>query len=199
MLKKIIFLSTFMTVFYLSKAQSFVQNAEVGVFFGTSYYIGDLNEKHFNLTQPAIGLMYRWNLNRRFALKGSVWAGSIRGSDKTSNDSVRINRNLHFKSPLTELSGQIEFNFFEYETGMDTRIGFPNEHLAKGNRVELESPMYSTAVGLVMKGINSQIFIDQNQVLAADEDLIKEPQNSEQLSYFDKWVRSFMNFIANED
>ena len=117
MLKKIIFLSTFMIIFYLSKAQSFVQNAEVGVFFGTSYYIGDLNEKHFNLTQPAIGLMYRWNLNRRFALKGSVWTGSIRGSDKTSNDSVRINRNLHFKSPLTELSGQIEFNFFEYETG----------------------------------------------------------------------------------
>ena len=76
---------------------------------------------------------------------------------------------------------------FEYETGMD-RIGFPNEHLAKGNRVELESPMYSTAVGLVMKGINSQIFIDQNQVLATDEDeaLIKEPQNSEQLSYFDE-------------
>ena len=38
----------------------------------------------------------------------------------------------------------------------------------------------STTVGLVMKGINSQIFIDQNQVLATDEDeaLIKEPQNS---------------------
>ncbi len=41
----------------------------------------------------------------------------------------------------------------EYMTGYDTRIGFPNEHLAKGNE-ELKSPMYATAVGLVICGIN---------------------------------------------
>ena len=42
---------------------------------------------------------------------------------------------------------------FEYETGMDTRIGYPNEHLGKGDKPELESPMYATAIGLLMKGI----------------------------------------------
>ena len=42
---------------------------------------------------------------------------------------------------------------FEYETGMDTRVVFPNEHLANGSRSDLESPMYATAVGLVMKGV----------------------------------------------
>ncbi len=41
----------------------------------------------------------------------------------------------------------------EYMTGFDTRIGYPNEHLAKGNE-ELKSPMYATAVGLVICGIN---------------------------------------------
>jgi cell division protein FtsA len=41
----------------------------------------------------------------------------------------------------------------EYMTGYDTRIGYPNEHLAKGNE-ELKSPMYATAVGLVICGIN---------------------------------------------
>ena len=40
----------------------------------------------------------------------------------------------------------------EYITGMDTRIGYPNEHLA-GNDDELKNPSYATAVGLVMKGI----------------------------------------------
>ena len=38
------------------------------------------------------------------------------------------------------------------ETGLDCRIGTPNEHLA-GNDDELKNPSYATAVGLVMKGI----------------------------------------------
>jgi cell division protein FtsA len=37
-------------------------------------------------------------------------------------------------------------------TGMDCRIGTPNEHLA-GADDELKNPMYATAIGLVMKGI----------------------------------------------
>jgi cell division protein FtsA len=42
---------------------------------------------------------------------------------------------------------------FEYMTGMDTRIGYPNEHLANTNNLtELASPIYSTGIGLVMKG-----------------------------------------------
>ena len=38
------------------------------------------------------------------------------------------------------------------QTGLDCRIGTPNEHLA-GAEDELKNPMYATAVGLVMKGI----------------------------------------------
>ena len=40
----------------------------------------------------------------------------------------------------------------EYITGMDTRIGYPNEHLGKGLD-EVKSPMYATGVGLVIKGL----------------------------------------------
>ena len=101
-----------------TQAQSFKPSTEVGVFMGTSYYIGDLNDNHFELAQPALGLIYRNNLNRRFTLKASAWAGEIRGNDKINNvDTAKIIRNLHFRSPIMELSGQIEFNFFEYETG----------------------------------------------------------------------------------
>ena len=43
----------------------------------------------------------------------------------------------------------------EYITGMDTRIGYPNEHLAGDSDEELSSPLYATAVGLVMNSIRN--------------------------------------------
>ena len=41
----------------------------------------------------------------------------------------------------------------EYATGMDVRIGTPNEHLAKSN-MEIKSPMYATGIGLVIQGLD---------------------------------------------
>jgi len=43
----------------------------------------------------------------------------------------------------------------EYMTGMDTRVGYPNEHLGKGKIEVVKSPMYATAVGLVLSGFRS--------------------------------------------
>lgn len=43
----------------------------------------------------------------------------------------------------------------EYITGMDTRIGYPNEHLAGNSDEDLSSPMYATAVGLVMNSLQN--------------------------------------------
>lgn len=52
-----------------------------------------------------------------------------------------------------------------YITGMDTRIGYPNEHLAGNSDPEISCPLYATAVGLVMNSIenntNSAIKIAQ--------------------------------------
>jgi cell division protein FtsA len=108
---------------------------------------------------------------------------------------------------------------FEYETGMDARIGYPNEHLGKGGRSELESPMYATAIGLLMKGIeenekkSSSVITPVKPVLdptdvpigKADDpkkvepDPEPEPIVEPNASFFDKWVKGFMNFLANED
>jgi cell division protein FtsA len=44
----------------------------------------------------------------------------------------------------------------EYITGMDTRIGYPNEHLAGNSSPEIASPMYATAVGLLMGALEIQ-------------------------------------------
>lgn len=42
----------------------------------------------------------------------------------------------------------------EYTTGLDARIGLPNEHLAAGHLEELTKPMYATCIGLILKGYN---------------------------------------------
>jgi len=42
----------------------------------------------------------------------------------------------------------------EFTTGMATRIGYPNEHLAVGVVDEMASPMYATGIGLVIEGIS---------------------------------------------
>ena len=44
---------------------------------------------------------------------------------------------------------------------MDTRIGYPTEHLANNDHIEnLTSPMYSTGIGLVLKGFENMSKID---------------------------------------
>lgn len=40
----------------------------------------------------------------------------------------------------------------EYVTGLNARIGYPNEHLASGHIDELTRPTYSTCIGLILKG-----------------------------------------------
>lgn len=57
----------------------------------------------------------------------------------------------------------------EYMTGMDTRIGYPNEHLGKSKIEAVKSPMYATAVGLVLSGFRS---LDER------EERYKEAKNS---------------------
>ena len=42
----------------------------------------------------------------------------------------------------------------EYLTGLNARIGLPTEHLSGGHHDELTKPMYSTCIGLILKGFN---------------------------------------------
>ena len=44
---------------------------------------------------------------------------------------------------------------FEYMTGMDARVGYPNEHLGKSKVEAIKSPMYATTVGLVLSGFRA--------------------------------------------
>lgn len=59
-------------------------------------------------------------------------------------------------SQLTNLS-----QLFEYMTGLDTRIGHPNEHLGKSKIEAVKSPMYATSVGLVLSGFKALDFREE--------------------------------------
>ncbi len=57
----------------------------------------------------------------------------------------------------------------EYVTGLNARIGYPNEHLSGGHIEELAKPMYSTCIGLILKGYNDY----ENKNKQLDSNFIK--------------------------
>lgn len=64
------------------------------------------------------------------------------------------NRMLNGGIVLTGGGSQLKhlIQLTEYVTGLNARIGFPNEHLAGGHIEELARPTYSTCIGLILKG-----------------------------------------------
>lgn len=77
----------------------------------------------------------------------------------------------------------------EYITGMDTRVGYPNEHLAKGNE-DVTSPLFATSVGLVMKGVQSVEKYSQKPV-AETTATIKGHSKEKSTGFFDKIKKFF--------
>ena len=86
---------------------------------------------------------------------------------------------------------------FEYVTGMDTRIGYPTEHLANTNNETIKSPMYATGIGLVLKG-----FEDMRRSSAskpADTGAVTTHSEKTRGSFFDSIVRKSKDWFAEED
>ncbi|MEX1187646.1 MAG: cell division protein FtsA [Bacteroidia bacterium] len=83
----------------------------------------------------------------------------------------------------------------EYMTGMDTRIGYPNEHLAKANE-DIASPMYATAVGLVIKGFELS---DSKKVRDHLERQGKKPKSVKPGGIFDALFAKTRNFFDEDN
>ena len=89
----------------------------------------------------------------------------------------------------------------EYITGMDTRIGYPNEHLASNSDSELSSPLYATVVGLLMKGLKENEKRNTT-VPEIEEDSYKKNPESQEVSkktIFEKWGEKFRDFLDNAE
>ncbi|MCX6279460.1 MAG: cell division protein FtsA [Bacteroidetes bacterium] len=86
----------------------------------------------------------------------------------------------------------------EFMTGMETRIGYPNEHLSSEVPPEMGSPMYATGIGLVIEGIDRYQREARNQKPAIEEtsklptETIAPPAPPSR-----KLLNSFLNKIKN--
>ncbi len=79
----------------------------------------------------------------------------------------------------------------EYITGMDTRVGYPNEHLAKSNE-DVTAPMFATAVGLVMKGVQMVEKYSQKPLAVAEMSTsIKGHSREKSTGFFEKIKKFF--------
>ena len=95
---------------------TYAQRHEIGVFAGVSYYMGDLTPTHFSIPGYNFGLQYRYDINRRFAVRLVGHYGQIAGDSKNDAESKRY-KNLSFHSHILDIEGGIEINFLEYEPG----------------------------------------------------------------------------------
>jgi len=100
----------------------------------------------------------------------------------------------------------------EYITGMDTRIGYPNEHLAGDSDEEIASPLYATAVGLLMNALetsskNAMPELEEQEaelegVLVENhtqEAVSGNVTQKERKSIFDKWSEKLKDFLDNAE
>ncbi|MCT4699829.1 cell division protein FtsA [Tenacibaculum haliotis] len=103
----------------------------------------------------------------------------------------------------------------EYITGMDVRIGYPNEHLAGDSDDVLSSPSYATAVGLLMEGLQKESsevvenyekeIITETKDTAVEETPVAEIVEKETIkkgkskSFLDKFRERFTEFLDNAE
>ena len=120
------------------------------------------------------------------------------------------NRMLNGGIVLTGGGSQLKhlIQLTEYVTGLNARIGFPNEHLAAGHIEELAKPMYSTCIGLILKGYN--VYENTNNKLKGtatplrqvrEEEVAVEVTNEEGISTIKvkkrKSLKGFMDSIKD--
>ncbi len=91
----------------------------------------------------------------------------------------------------------------EYITGMDTRLGHPSEHLAGNNSIDISSPMYATAVGLVMNSIKIRKVNKLKDETSENDNMeLKSEENSKTkkpVSILDQFTERIKTFLDNAE
>ena len=107
----------FFALFFLLTTHliGFSQIHEMGMFLGGSNTISDLGSTHFIYSNsPALGLIYKWNLTTRYALRASFITSKLKSSDYYANDLSRFNRFFEVDNKVFEFSAGMEVNFFDF-------------------------------------------------------------------------------------
>ena len=99
-------------LFLLSNIQA--QKSEFGIGLGFSTYYGDLSSdvliNNLKQSHPAGQIYYNYYISKYFNTRIALGHGTISGDDAFAEDIAQKERNLSFKSSITELSGLVEFN-----------------------------------------------------------------------------------------
>ena len=86
----------------------------------------------------------------------------------------------------------------EFITGMDTRIGYPNEHLSDSSPEELSSPTYATGIGLVIEGFQRYDIESRKENYKSKDENSKATKSSpSRRSFLDK-IQDFFDQDNNE-
>ncbi len=87
----------------------------------------------------------------------------------------------------------------EYMSGMDTRIGYPNEHLGKSKLEAVKSPMFATTVGLVLSGFRALDERENRRLevtsIRRDDDRKKEGKSSD---FFNKILNKTKGLLIDD-
>ena len=86
----------------------------------------------------------------------------------------------------------------EFSTGMDTRIGYPNEHLANDVSDDMAIPMYATGIGLVIEGIRRLDYDKRKEGFDDETDSNKKRKRKKRKNQSDEsGSRRFLNILEN--
>ena len=113
-MKRAVVIVCSMFICFVGQAQ---KKADIGVFAGTSYYLGDINPaKQFYSPSFAVGALFRYNLNPRYSVRGSFYYGGLTGDDADFDNLFQSRRNASFSASVLDATLQFEFNFLPYNT-----------------------------------------------------------------------------------
>jgi len=81
----------------------------------------------------------------------------------------------------------------EYVTSLDSRIGYPNVHIAQSIVDEIKSPMYATGVGLVIKGLKNG---EDEVIVEPEPETVKKKTDS---NFFTKIIERSKMWLNDEE
>lgn len=97
-------------------------NLNIGLFAGTSYYLGDINPSlHFYNLSPAMGAIVKYNINAHYSLRTSLNYGQVRADDLEFSNILHQTRGASFVNNFYDFSLQGEFNFKPFSANLFKR------------------------------------------------------------------------------
>lgn len=91
------------------------QTYEVGIFAGGANTISDVGRTNYILPSDlAFGGLFKWNISKRYAWRGSLMYGQFTADDSKSSSTARQQRGYVVDNSVLEGSVGLEFNFVDY-------------------------------------------------------------------------------------